>query len=471
MSFNLATILRESALALPGKAVARFGARTLTYAELERRSARLAAGLLASGLVRGDRVAVQLPNVPEFLVLYFAVVRAGLVLVPVNPMLKDGELAHILDDSLAAKFVTEADLDALALLEGAAEAPIAPTEPHETAVIIYTSGTTGRPKGAELTHFQLHMSCTVAGETFGVRRDDVSLAALPFFHVYGLSGIVNVAIRYGCTLSVVPRFEPVAVLDAMAEHGVSIFAGVPTMFHALLAADAGDRDLSRLRVASSGGAAMPGALLAEFEERFGVLILEGYGLSESGSSGMLNRPGDRRTLSIGKPVWGCDARLVDAAGAVLEPRSGRIGELQLTGHIVMKGYYRNAAATAAALNDGWLSTGDLAYEDTDGFYFIVDRIKDLIIRGGYNVYPREVEEVLYTHPAIAEAAVFGRPDERLGEEVVAAVTVRPGAELDPAEVVAFCRDRLAAYKYPREVRVLDRLPRNGTGKILKRELR
>ena len=507
MSFNLATMLRESAQAHPDKPCCRAGGRSVGYAELDAVSGRVAANLLAAGLVRGDKVAVQLPNVPEFLQAYFGILKAGLVMVPLNPLLKAAEITHQLLDAQVRLLITfdacapearkaAAGIDDLTLcLVGGGEpesgetafaslcalAPevdaddvrdIAATDADDTAVIIYTSGTTGRPKGAELTHFQLFMNCTTAGAVFGVRDDDVSLAVLPFFHVFGLSSLVNVTVRYGGTLSLVPRFDIGQVVDAMEEHGVSVFVGVPTMFHALQQADTAGRDLSRFRVACSGGAAMPEALMSAFEERFGVAVLEGYGLSETASTATMNPSAeDRRHLSIGKPIWGVEARIVDGDGNELPPGAEHIGEILLRGHNVMKGYYRNPAATAEALRHGWLHTGDLAYRDRDGFLFVVDRVKDLVIRGGFNVYPREVEEVLYGHPAVAEAAVVGRPDERLGEEVVAVVSLRPGAAATAEELIAFCRDRLAGYKCPREVRFLPELPKNATGKLLKRELR
>jgi len=349
------------------------------------------------------------------------------------------------------------------------EAPHA-TAPDDTAVILYTSGTTGRPKGAELTHFQLFMACTVGGETFGYRPDDVSLLVLPMFHVFGLSSTLNVAIRYGGSVVLVPRFSAEAVLDAMARHHATVLCGVPTMFGELLHAGTGDRDLSAFRVGVSGGASIPGEVLRAFEEKFpGVVILEGYGLSETVALATFNRSAaDRRVLSIGRPMWGVQVRVVDDRDAELPPGPEHVGEIVIRGHNVMRGYYKNPEATAEALRGGWLHTGDLGHRDEDGFLFIVDRKKDLVIRGGFNVYPREIEEVLHQHPAVAEAAVIGVADERLGEEVVAVVSVR--TECGPQELVAFCKERLAAYKYPREVRILDELPKGPTGKILKREV-
>ncbi|MBR7834277.1 long-chain fatty acid--CoA ligase [Actinospica durhamensis] len=509
---NLATLLRESALKTPQHPCIRIGAHAVTYAQMDETTDRIAAGLLASGLERGDRVAVQLPNIPAFLEAYFGILKAGMVMVPLNPMLKAREIAHQLRDSAARAAITFAlcapEMAAAAELAAAPGRTIAlyhvdfpatslppdgfapfeallappdgppirrgilPTAPEETAVIIYTSGTTGRPKGAELTHFQLYMNAAVASNLFGVQEEDVPLGVLPFFHIYGLSSVVNCAVLHGGTISAVARFEPGAVLDAIEEHGVSVFVGVPTMYQALLNAEIGGRDLSRLRIGSSGGAAMPEAVRAAFEEKFGIVILEGYGLSETASTAVLNQGvHDRRTGSIGKPIWGVQVEIRGEDGAALPAGPEYIGEIAISGHNVMKGYHGDPQATAAVLRDGWLRTGDLGYRDADGFFYVVDRIKDLIIRGGYNVYPREIEEVLYTDPAIAEAAVIGVPDERLGEEVVATVALRPGVEARPEELIEYCRERLAPYKYPREVHILPALPKNGTGKLLKRELR
>ncbi len=467
MSFNLATILQESAVAYGSRAVAVLDGRTLTYAELEAASGRVAGALLRAGLQNGDRVGVKLPNSFEFLYAYFGILKAGLVMVPINPLLKTAEIGYVMEDSGAARLIDTLDDP---LLHAEAPAAAVHTNADDTAVIIYTSGTTGKPKGAELSHFQLYLNCTIAGETFGVRPQDVSLAALPFFHIYGLSGLINCAVRYGAAMVLVPRFEPQAVLDLIAEHRISVLAGVPTMYHALWTAEVGQRDLSSLRLASSGGSSMPEALLTGFEKKFGVVILEGFGMSETGSTATMNHSAaQRKPMSVGKPIWGVRARIAGPLGDDLP--DGSVGELWLSGHVVMKGYFGNPAATAETVVDGWLRTGDLAYRDPEGFIFLVDRIKDLIIRGGYNVYPREVEEVLYAHPAVAEAAVIGRPDERLGEEVVAVVAPKPGCTIEVDELIAHCRERLALYKCPREVRVLASLPKSDTGKLLKRELR
>ncbi|GAA2056978.1 long-chain fatty acid--CoA ligase [Catenulispora yoronensis] len=514
MTFNLATILREARNAAPDKPLCHTQHATLTYEQVDAASGQVAAGLLALGLERGDRVAVQLPNLPEFLFCYFGILKAGLIMVPLNPLLKAREIAYHLEDSGATVLVTFAplakeaveatqaadevavyvvdppgspelptgaldgtlpfaDLVAAASTAEAALDDIAPTNADDTAVVLYTSGTTGRPKGAELTHFQLYMNCTVSGDLFGVQPDDVILAVLPLFHVFGLSSVLNVVVRHGGTMALVPRFEIGPVLETMTRHRCTVFSGVPTMFFALLHADTAQHDLSALRVGCSGGAAIPGEVIRAFEEKFpGVVILEGYGLSESASTTTFNISAEQRKVgSIGKPVWGVETRVVDDHDRPLPPGPEHVGEIVIRGHNMMKGYWNNPEATAETVRDGWFHTGDLGYADQDGYYFIVDRKKDMVIRGGFNVYPREVEEVLYTHPAIAEAAVIGRADERLGEEVVAYVSLKAGAQADEDDVITYCRERLAAYKYPREVRFLSTLPIGPTGKILKKELR
>ena len=513
MSFNLATILTETTLATPEAPVCRIGGSATTYRELDEQSGRFAAGLRELGLRPGQVVAVQLPNVPQFLMTYFGALKAGLVVLPLNPLLMAPEIEYHLADSAAAILVGFDGLHAEAskacevtgvplylvssgrnpqpgdTLPGGARAAselfsaepldepggeVLPRTADDTAVLVYTSGTTGRPKGAELTHFQLYMNCTIAGGLFGARSDDVVLAVLPFFHVFGLSSVINVSVRHGACLSVLPRFAAAAVLDALEGDRCTIICGVPTMLHAMAQQDITGRDLSALRVAVSGGASLPEDIMRTFEDKYGIEVLEGYGLTETASSCSFNRPGDRRVLSIGKPLWGVTMRVADRSDAsdqALPAGREHVGEILIRGHNVMKGYFRRPDDTAAALRGGWLRTGDLGYMDEDGFYFIVDRAKDLVIRGGYNVYPREIEEVLYAHPGILEAAVIGKPDERLGEEVVAVVALRPGNEVSADEVIAYCRERLAAYKYPREVRFMDELPKGPSGKILKAALR
>jgi long-chain acyl-CoA synthetase len=504
MSFNLATILRESRKSDPDKPLAYFGDFTFTYAQVDEVSGRVATSLLDLGLQRGDKVAVQLPNLPQFLFTYFGILKAGLVMCPLNPLLKAPEVAFYLEDA-DAKILVTFTMFAEEAVKGASQAggvttyvvdmpgggerpqgthhfdelyagidtgEIEPTNADDTAVLIYTSGTTGRPKGAELTHFQLYMNCTVAGELFGFRDDDIGLAVLPLFHVFGLSTVLNVSVRYGGTLVLVPRFETGAVLDAIERYRCTIFTGVPTMYFELLRADLMERDVSSLQRGVSGGDAIPGEVIKAFEEKFaGMVILEGYGLSETASSTTFNFSAEQRKVgSIGKPIWGVEIQIIDTDEQPLPSGPQNIGEIVIRGHNVMKGYYKNPEVTAEAFRGGWFHTGDLAYVDEDGYLFIVDRKKDLIIRGGFNVYPREIEDVLYGHLAIAEAAVIGRPDERLGQEVVAVVTLKPGADATSEDLVAYCKERLAAYKYPRDVRIVAELPKGPTGKIQKKEL-
>ncbi len=350
--------------------------------------------------------------------------------------------------------------------------PLEQTDPGDTAVIVYTSGTTGTPKGAELTHFQLYMNADTPGRLFGIRDDDVVMVVLPLFHVFGLSSQLNVCVRFGATMSLVPRFDADKALEVMQRDGVTVFEGVPTMYIALLQhPNVGDYDVSRLRIGISGGAPIPAEVLDAFEKKFGVVILEGYGLTETASTTTFNvSAAERKIYSVGKPIWGVEAQIWDDDQRPLPAGRDHVGEIVIRGVNMMRGYFGNPEATAEAFAGGWFHSGDLGYCDEDGYYFIVDRKKDLIIRGGYNVYPREVEEVLYAHPAVAQAAVVGVPDERLGEEVKAYVATKPGATVGEQELIGYVKTRVAAYKYPRTVEFRDALPIGPTGKIAKREL-
>jgi len=502
MNFNLAVILRETAAATPDKPAAIYEGAKMTYAELDALSDQLAASLRASGIEPGDPVAVQLPNIPHFLISYFGILKAGGVVVPINVLLKAPEVAYHLSDSGAKILITwEGVLPDAA--KGAAEAgvseiyalghapdtdgampferllaapperfPLASRDQTDTAVIIYTSGTTGRPKGAQLTHMQLYMNADIPGRLFDVQADDIVITVLPLFHVFGLSSILDVCVRFGCTMVLIPRFDPAAVLTAIERDRATIFEGVPAMFISLLTYPELDRyDVSSLRIAISGGASIPGPVLDEFERRFGVLILEGYGLTETASTTTFNISVDqRRVYSVGKPIWGTETEIWDEQGHPLPPGQDHIGEVVTRGLHVMKGYLNAPEATAAAFTGNWFHTGDLGYFDEDGFLFIVGRIKELIIRGGYNVYPAEIEDVLHGHPAVAEAAVVGIPHERLGEEVKAVVVLRPAATVTAEELIAYCKERIAAYKYPRIVEFRAALPRNTLGKVLKDQL-
>ena len=503
MDFNLAVVLRESARRDPGKTAVILGAARLSYAQLDEFSDRLAASLTAGGLEPGDRVGLQLPNIPQFVIAYFGILKAGGVVVPMNVLLKAPEIAFQLEDSgartlityggflaEAAKAAESAGVTALyvvgesgavsagaafeALLSGEAPGPqLAARNPSDPAVIIYTSGTTGTPKGAVLAHISLYMNADIPGRLFEFSADDTALVALPLFHVFALSSIMNTCVLLGGTMTLVPRFDPGAVLETMQRDRVSVFMGVPTMFIALLqAAAGGEYDLAALRVTVSGGAPIPAEVIDSFERRFGVPILEGYGLSESASTATFNiSVTERKVYSVGKPIWGTSLQIWDQDSRPLPRGADQVGEVVLRGTNIMIGYHNNPEATAKAFAGGWFHTGDLGYIDQDGFLFIVDRIKDLIIRGGYNVYPREVEEVLYAHPAVAEVAVIGVPDPKWGEEVRAIVAVKPGQAVTEAELIEFVKERAAAYKYPRTIEFRDSLPKGATGKILKKELR
>lgn len=501
MNFNLAVILRETALASPGRPAILYPGGSLTYAELDGLSDLVAASLQASGIRPGDAVALQLPNIPEFVVAYFGILKAGGAAVPVNILLKAPEVAFILGDSAAKILITwggaldhaltgaaSAGVSEIYAVGGndderaipfnrmlavpAASARLAEREPDDTAVIMYTSGTTGQPKGAELTHLQLYMNADIPGRLFDVRPDDVVITVLPLFHVFGLSSILNVCVRFGCTMSLIPRFDPAVVLGAIQRDRATIFEGVPAMFISLLSyPDLDSYDISSLRVAISGGASIPADVIDGFEKRFGIPVLEGYGLTETASTVTFNKShSDRRIYSVGKPIWGTQTEIWSEDGKALPPGKDNVGEVVTRGLHVMKGYLNHAEATAAAFTAGWFHTGDLGYFDEDGFLFIVGRAKELIIRGGYNVYPLEIEAVLRTHPAVVEAAVIGIPHERLGEEVMAIVVRRPGTQVTAQELITFCKERIAAYKYPRVIEFRADLPKNTLGKVLKDEL-
>ncbi|MFF9777301.1 long-chain fatty acid--CoA ligase [Streptomyces sp. NPDC013978] len=488
---NLAEYLVETAQRQPGRPALRLGDQVTGYAELDERSARAAALLRAEGVRPGDRVALMLPNVPEFVVLYYGVLRAGGVVVPMNPLLKTRETEYHLTDSgavrlfewhqapgegaqgAAAAGVRHTAVEPAAFaqaLAGHEPLPgVARTADDDVAVLLYTSGTTGRPKGATLTHGGLRHNTEV--NTVHVQRmtpEDVVVGCLPLFHIFGQICTMSVAVRAGASLTLIPRFEPQAVLDAIARDGATVFEGVPTMYAALLQHPAG-ADVSTLRMCVSGGASLPVEILHGFERRFGCAVLEGFGMSETSPVVTFNHPDrPRKAGSIGTPIQDVEVRLLDDKGQDVTP--GEVGELAVRGPNVMKGYWNRPEETAAAIPDGWLRSGDLARQDEDGYLYIVDRKKDMIIRGGYNVYPREIEEALHEHPAVALAAVVGVPHAHLGEEIAAAVVLRPGAHATPDELREFVKDRVAAYKYPREVWLMDSLPTGPSGKILKREI-
>lgn len=488
---NLSDLLGRSAAQHGPSIAVELGDTSLTYAALDELAGRTAALIAARGVVPGDRIGLMLPNLLEFPALFYGALRAGAVVVPMNPLLKAREIAHYLRDSGAVllfaheSLVEEVDAGRSAADSQVAVVPIGAgsltglladhTEPvttsvgagEDTAVILYTSGTTGLPKGAELTHTNLGRNSEIAARSlFGLTPADNILGCLPLFHTFGLVVTMNTAVTVGARLTLLPRFEPAHALRIIQERRVTLLAGVPTMYAALLGTHAQEPDaydVSTLRMCVSGGASLPVEVLHGFEKAFDCLLLEGFGMSETSPVASFNHPDrPRKAGTVGTPIEGVELRLADVVDGV--------GELCVRGHNVMKGYWGRPEATAETVKDGWLHTGDLARVDEEGYYSIVDRKKDLVIRGGYNVYPREIEEVLYEHPAVAEAAVIGLPDDALGEEVAAAVALRPGAEATPEELREFVRAQVAAYKYPRVVWIVDTLPKGATGKILKREI-
>ncbi len=487
---NLARILDEAAGAHPQRPAVRLDELMMTYAQLDDLSARAAAWLRERGIAPGDRVGVMLPNVAQFPVLYYGVLRAGGTVVPMNPLLRSREVEHYLGDSgaslvlaapaaaaeagagAAAVGAQAVTVDADLLTEIAACPPSAETAARaddDTAVILYTSGTTGTPKGAELTHANLYRNATVTKSTLlDLRPDDVIMGCLPLFHAFGQTCALNAAVTAGACLTLITRFDAATALKVIERDRVTVFEGVPTMYVAMLHAGAGVADTSSLRVGISGGAALPVEVLRGFERVFGTPVLEGYGLSETSPVATFNTLRQRRAGSIGVPIAGVEVKLVAEDGT--EVPAGEVGEIAIRGHNVMKGYWQRPDASMAAIRDGWFHTGDMARRDEDGFSFIVDRKKDMIIRGGFNVYPREIEEVLYEHPAVLEAAVLGTPHPTHGEEVVAAVALRPGAAATPDELRDYVKARVAPYKYPRRVWFVDALPKGPTGKVQKRDI-
>ncbi|MHA7273631.1 long-chain-fatty-acid--CoA ligase [Arthrobacter sp. TMT4-20] len=506
---NLANNLTSTAHEHPEAVAIKLDDVELTFSALDQWSQRVAGLLAQKDVQAGDRIALIMPNIPQMAFIYYGVLRFGAVVVPLNPLLKAREIAYHLDDSgarlvfawegvaseaesavgqIAASAAQGTTLEVIAADSGAFMQQLSTTEPapqvvevddEDTAVLLYTSGTTGRPKGAALTHVNLRRNAEISRDLMGIATGDVLFGGLPFFHIFGQTCALNASVLTGATVTLLPRFEPGKALEIIARDSVTIFEGVPTMYIAMLRhPSVAETDLSSLRVAVSGGSALPVEVLHEFERVFSAELLEGYGLSETSPIVSFNRRGTvRKPGSIGTPVDGVQVRMLDADGA--EVPTGEVGELSVSGHCVMKGYWNNDDATAAAIPDGWFRTGDLARFDEDGAIFIVDRKKDIILRGGYNVYPREIEEVLYEHPAVAEAAVIGVPDELQGEEIVAVVGIR--AEAEPAddaarerlssEILEFTKERVAAYKYPRRVLLVEALPKGPTGKILKREIR
>jgi len=512
---HVAGLLTRTASVYAQRTAIVFGGDRLSYADLDAASNQVANLLVERGVRPGDKVALSCPNIPQFTIIYFGILKAGAVVVPLNVLLKAREIAYHLDDSDAtAYFAFEgspelpigreawsgfqlADTGGQFFLIGNGDAldGVPPRQLYasavavqstafetveraddDTAVILYTSGTTGQPKGAELRHRNVYENVMAGTRLFDAdpATPDVYLGVLPLFHSFGQVVIQNGAIAFGGTLVLQPRFSAREALQLMLDHDVTFFGGVPTMYWGLLEALDNDVDVARLaanlRVAVSGGSALPVQIHEQFRERFGVTILEGYGLSETSPIASFAQYGEEpRVGSIGRPIAGVEMKLIndDWSGVELV---GEVGEIAIKGHNVMKGYYKRPDATSEAIRDGWFRTGDLARLDEDGFYFIVDRSKDMIIRGGFNVYPRELEEVLMEHPAVSLVAVIGVPHPSHGEEIKAVVVKTAGDSTTEAELAAWGKEQFAGHKYPRIVEFVDALPMTSTGKILKREL-
>lgn len=511
---NLSAILESSARKYPSGKAFSFADTTLSYAQINGAANQLANGLVSIGIKPGDKVGLSCFNLPYFPIIYFGIMKAGAVVVPLSVLLKQDEIAYHLSDSDAKAyfcFVGTPDLPMGTMgYEGFNNAqncehffmitpkptdpsPIAGTKTlgmlmanqsptfesaltgaDDTAVIIYTSGTTGRPKGAELTHSNLMMNTVLCADLFRPVPEDNILIVLPLFHIFAMVCLMNSGVYRSCHMVLLPRFEAKDVFGLMQKHKISIFGGVPTMYWGLLNYHGEDFDYksisANLRVAVSGGAALPVQVLEDFKKRFDVDILEGYGMSEGSPVVTFNQLEVRtKPGSIGTTVWGVEVKLVDDKGE--EVARGEKGEIWYRGHNVMKGYYKKPEATAETITDGWLHSGDVAIQDEDGFYFIVDRTKDMIIRGGFNVYPRELEEVMIQHEAVSLVAVIGIPDDKMGEEIKAFVVKKEGFSVTEEELMEYSKSKLAAYKYPRIVEFIDALPMSATGKILKKELR
>jgi long-chain acyl-CoA synthetase len=503
MSLTIASILAESAVRHADRPAVVLGDLRLTYAQLWGHSLQYAAVLREKGIGPGDRVALLLPNTPHFPLAYYGTLALGAVAVPVHALLKAEEIQYVLEDSGAKALICAAPLlgegakgaelagvpvlavmdggdatleriDTLALSATPIEAMV-PAEAGDTAVILYTSGTTGTPKGAEITHLNVVMNVVASAmHSFDIDESDVVLGCLPLFHTFGQTCCMNTAFYVGASIVLLPRFDGAQALELLVEEKCTIFMGVPTMYVGLLEAAKTSDLRPTLKSALSGGAALPLPVLERFAEVFGTEVLEGYGLTETAPVATFNQVGfPPRPGTVGKAIWGVE---VEIAKAELDDRieflpTGELGEIVVRGHNVFKGYLNKPEATAAAVVDGWFRTGDLGTKDADGYVSIVDRKKDMVIRGGYNVYPREVEETLLRHPAVAQVAVVGLPDPQYGEEVCAVVIKDPdGGDVTEQELSAWAKERLAAYKYPRRVIFTDAFPLGPSGKVLKREL-
>lgn len=488
----------------PDKAALRFKDLTWTYAELETQTNQVARGLQGLGIKNGDRVGLLHLNSPYFIISYFAIAKLGAVVVPINVMFKGDEITYLMNDAQAAAMIVGANFEPLIkairpglatvknivivdknapvedpayvsftnLLAGDAAVPqTGPINTDDVAVFLYTSGTTGHPKGAMLTHRNLIANAKATAEATETTEKDNTLCVLPMFHSFAWTCCISLQLYTCGTITILEAFVPQTVLSTIIKEKTTVFAGVPTMYAVLLQVpEVNPADFAHIRLAYSGGASLPVEVLKRIDEKYGIKILEGYGLSECSPVCTVNSyRGVRKPGSIGVALPDVELKIVNENGVEL-PR-GEAGELIVKGPHVMQGYYNLPEATAETLRDGWCYTGDVAYMDEEGYVFIVDRKKDLILVGGLNVYPREIEEILYTNPKVAEAAVIGLPDELRGEAVKAVVALKAGETATEREIIKFCQEKLANYKLPKIVEFVEALPKTSTGKILKRALK
>lgn len=496
---NLSQFLIDTATRIPHHPAIRFAGGLLTYGEMNQRVNALAHGLKRLGIRPKDVCILMMPSSSNWTLVYYALAKMGAIVVPVNPLYRQGELGHIFHDSGARAFVGQVDyltepslvIDSMPniniriaegenlpsgfirledLFNEAGEFIVGPTHPDDPFAIIYTSGTTGLPKGAVLTHDSLRSDAIAVTKLRHTEPQDIVLSVLPLFHIYGMTHSLNISVYLGLTIRMWEHFVAEEVLAAIEDEQSTILYAVPTMINRLVElAKSTPPKRSSLRFCISGGASLPVEILHRFQATFHATIYESYGLTECSPTCVENPYGrPTRPGSIGLPIPGFQARIVDDNDK--DVMQDEVGELVIMGPGVMKEYLNQPEATAKTLRGGWLHTGDLARTDKEGYIYIVDRKKEMIIRGGYNVYPREIEEVLYQHPDVLEGAVIGVPHADLGEEVAAAVVLRPGAKTSPDDLRKYLKDRVAPYKYPRIIKFVKELPKTSTGKILKREI-
>ena len=513
--YNLSIALEDNAQRIPNRLAIISEEKKISYKELNLLSNKVANLILDLGINPGDSIALQCPNISFFPIIYYGILKMGGVIVPMSILLKKKEISFILNNSKAKllffyqgdqtlNIVKEAlagvkespeiiqsilienqelksfsnplvkNLNSL-IKDASSEFEYIPTNAEETAVVIYTSGTTGKPKGAKLTHSNLAWNSSITVDLFDFKGDDIALTVLPLFHIFGQNCIMNAAVFAGISNVLLKRFDSNEVIQCIQKHSVTIFAGVPTMFWNLLkdlkTFKKGEISLlkNHWRIALSGGAAIPVELINKFEKTYGVPIFEGYGMSEGSPLVTYNQPAYKRKIgSVGLPIWGVQVKVIN--DKFIEVPSYNVGQIIFKGHNVMKGYFNNEEETKKVIKNGWMHSGDLGYKDDQGYLFVVDRMNDMIIRGGVNIYPREIEEVIIKHPKISLVAVVGIPDQRMGEEIMAYVILNKDQEMSKAELKSWVKAKVAANKYPRKIEFVKELPMNATGKILKRKL-